>query len=334
MKKILLACLVVLLQGGSLYCLEQNLWNEDYAKAYNMSQVTEKPMLIAFVGSDWCPWSQKLAREILEDPEFLSEMQKEMILLWIDFPERLSISDERKIQNHELKERFGVTELPTLVLVGVDGKAITKFGFMPVEAKEMASQLKAAVGDCIMLKKTIGSEQFIKMGGEEIKALYKKALEFGREDEKKTLMEAGLKTTEVTYFLMRQYEQLLEHAKLKEPEAQRLRKQIMQKDPGNHKGIHRELAILEFNALSKKLKKKDKPEKAILPLVEYVRNFGAKDLENIWRVEMMMAQFLYSKNHLPEALTHAKLSLDYAPEEYRIEVAQTFDFLTGKTSKK
>ena len=100
----------------------------------------------------------------------------------------------------------------------------------------------------------------------------------------------------------------------------------MQKDPGNHKGIHRELAILEFNALSKKLKKKDKPEKAIMPLVEYVRNFGAKDLENIWRVEMMMAQFLYSKNHLPEALAHAKLSLDYAPESYRSEVAQTLSF--------
>ena len=80
---------------------------------------------------------------------------------------------------------------------------------MPIEAKEMATQLKAALDDCIMLKKTIGSELFAKLSGEEIKALYKKALEFGREDEKKTLMDAGLKTTEVTYFLMRQYEQLI-----------------------------------------------------------------------------------------------------------------------------
>ena len=114
MKKILLACLAVMLQVGGLYCSEQNLWNEDYARAYNMSQVTEKPMLIAFVGSDWCPWSQKLAREILEDPEFLSEMQKEMILLWIDFPERLSISDERRPKIMNSKSDFALPNSPRL----------------------------------------------------------------------------------------------------------------------------------------------------------------------------------------------------------------------------
>jgi protein disulfide-isomerase len=334
MKKILAACIVVLMHGGGLNAQEQNLWTEDYAKAYKMSQVTEKPILLAFVGSDWCPWSQKLVREILEQPDFLTETQKEMILVWVDFPERLSMSEERKTQNKELKDLFQVSELPTLVLVDTKGKEVAKFGYLPLEPKEMAQQLKTALNDCAMLKKIVGSQEYAQLSGEELKTLYKKADELGREEEKKTLMEAGLKTNEGAFFLMRQYEELLEHAKLKEPEVQRLRKQIMQKDPGNHKGIHLELAVAEFQALSKKLKRREKPDKAIVPLVEYVRNYGAKDLENSWRVEMMIAQFLYSKNCLPEALVHAKMSLDTAPEEYRPEIAQTLEFLASKTSKR
>jgi len=333
-KKLLSACIVVLMHGGGLYAQEQNLWTEDYAKAYKMSQVTEKPILMAFVGSDWCPWSQKFAREILEQPDFLTEMQKEMILVWIDFPERLAIPEERKAQNKELKNRFQVSELPTLVLVDANGKAVAKFGYLPLEPKEMAQQLRTALNDCAMLKRVVGSHAYATMNGEEIKTLYKKAVEFGREEEKQALMEAGLKTAEGAFFLMRQYEQLLEHAKLKEPEVQRLRKQIMQKDPGNHKGVHLELAIAEFQALSKKLKRREKPDKAIVPLVDYVRNYGTKDLENSWRVEMMIAQFLYSKNCLPEALVHAKMSLDFAPEKYRPEIAQTLEFISSKTSKK
>lgn len=320
--------------AGSLIASEKNLWVEDYAEASQMAQLTDKPLLLAFVGSDWCPWSQKLGAEILGKSEFLEEMQKETILVWVDFPEHRTMPAESQAQNEKLKEQFQVSELPTLVLVDSSGSCIAKFSYLPLTPKEMAGQLKTALNDFAELEKVIHSSVLGELDGEKVKTLYKKAVQLGREEEKKALLEKGLKTNERPFFLMRQYEGLIEHAKLKDPEVQKLRREIMQKDPGNHKGIHLELAITEFQTLSKKLKRKENPEKAVMPLIEYVRNYGSKDLENSWRVEMMIAQFLYSKNRLQEAVTHAKMSYEYAPHEYQEEVAKTLEFLAAKTSKK
>lgn len=320
----------VLPYENMLSSTEHNLWMEDYAKACKIAQDEGKPLLLAFVGSDWCPWSQKLAREILGSSVFLDAIKENTVLVWVDFPEYVSLSEGTKSQNMALKNSFDVQELPTLVLANPTGKEIAKFGYVPLAPQEMAEQLNTALASYAQLKNEMSSSRFANMAIEEVELLYKKAVDLGREEEKKALLAAGLKADKGVFFLMRQYEQLLEHAKIKDPQVQRLRRQIMQKDPGNHKEAHLELAIVEFQALSKNLKSKDNPEKAVVPLIEYVRNFGVKDMKNNWRVEMMIAQFFYSKNRLQEAVAHAKNSYEFAPEECRVEVGQTLDFLCAK----
>ncbi len=311
-----------------------HFWTEDYAKALQISQETGKPLLLAFVGSDWCPWSQKMIKEIIEKREFAKELQQQMLFVWVDFPERLSMGKERKTQNQGLKNRFAIQELPTLVLVDADGDEIVKLGYLPSTPHEVAAQLKNALSDFKQLKTIVGSPRLVALQGEELEKLYKKASQLGREVEKKSLLEVGLKNDQSAFFLMQQYEMLLENAKLKDPNIQRLRRQILSKDPANSKGVHLQLALTEFNVLSKRLKKKEDPEKAITPLVDYLRVYGAKDHENNWRIEMIIAQFLYSKNHVEEAIRHAKMSYETAPFECKSEVAQSLEYLASKSTGK
>jgi len=307
------------------------VWSDDYAKALQLSQATGKPLLLAFIGSDWCPWSQRMIKEIIGKKEFTTELQQQMLFVWVDFPEKSIMSKERKSQNRGLKNRFAVQELPTLVLVDASGDEIVKLSYLPSTPHEMAIQLENALLDFKQLKNIVGSPRLADLKGDELENLYKKAAQLGREPEKKSLLELGLKNDQGSFFLMQQYEMLIENAKLKDPSVQRLRRQIMSKDPANSKGVHLQLALTEFNALSKKLKKKENPEKAITPLVDYLRVYGSRDLENNWRIEMMIAQFLYSKNHVEEAISHAKMSYETAPSECKQEVAQSLEYLASKS---
>lgn len=308
----------------------QLLWVEDYAEACKMSQVAEKPMLIAFVGSDWCPWSQKLIHEVLEQPDFISEMRHTAILVWIDFPEQSALTAERKAQNQALKSQFQISELPTLLLLDTAGRVVARSGFLPLKPKEMAERLKSALRDGALLDKVVDRKEYAEMDGEELQVLYKRAEELGKREVQQLLLKEGVAAQKGGFFLMRQYEELLRNAKLKEPAVKKLRQKIIEEDPDNEQGLHLELAIAEFQALAKRLQRKEKPDGAIKPLVEYIRNYGAEDLENSWRLEMMIAQFLYSKNAVQQALAHAETSLELAPEEYREEITRTLDFLSEK----
>ncbi len=316
--------------GGSICSAS---WTEDYAKALKLSQATGRPLLLAFVGSDWCPWSQKMIFDVISKSEFSAELQSELIFVWVDFPQQSSLNLELKTQNQGLKNRFTVQELPTLVLVDSTGDEIAKFGFLPFSAPEMALHLKNALSDYRQLKSIVGTPRLVALEGEELQKLYSKAAQLGREKEKETLLEAGLKNDEGAFFLMRQYERLIEDNKLKDPDVQKLRRQIMAKDPSNSKGAHLQLAIAEFQSLSKKQKKKEKPELVISPLVEYLKTYGPKDLENRWRVEMMIAQFLFGKNRVKDALCYAKSSYETAPAEHKMEVAQSLEYLSSKASQ-
>lgn len=336
-----LSALIVLFGMGGLNATmprtpemaDSQVWSEDYAKALKMSQATGKPLLLAFVGSEWCPWSQKLIRDILGKSEFLTELQQQMIFVWVDFPDESKTVIESLQKNEGLKNLFGVQELPSLVLVDPSGDEIGKFGYVPVSPKEMAAQLKMALVDYKHLKEIVGSPKLISLKTEELEKLYRKASQLGRETEKKSVLEVGLKN-EGAFFLLKQYEQMIATQKLKDPSVQKMRRRIMSKDPSNRDGTHLQLAMTEFQALSKTLKKKDNPEKAIGPLMEYLKTFGSKDLDNCWRVEMTIAQFLFSKNRLQEALSHAKNSYEIAPNEYKSEVAQSLEYLASKVSKK
>ena len=92
-------------------------WNTDMNKSIELSEKTEKPILLFFTGSDWCGWCKKLVREVFAKPEFSKWAKENVILVEIDFPRKTKLSAELQKQNRSLQQMFGVRGYPTVWFV-------------------------------------------------------------------------------------------------------------------------------------------------------------------------------------------------------------------------
>jgi predicted Zn-dependent protease len=123
---------------------------------------------------------------------------------------------------------------------------------------------------------------------------------------------------------------MLEKRSLKNSEVLKLKSDLLARDRENKLGSHFKVAVLEFQKIASRLKSKDRAEKALKPLFDYMHRFGKKDPENLWRAEMMVAEFLFAKNSIPQALEHAQASYQAAPESIKFQIAETITFMTKR----
>jgi thioredoxin-related protein len=285
--------------------------------------------LLAFVGSKWCPWSQKLEEEILTQSDFIKSAKEDFVLVWLDFPENTLFSPKVKEENWELKEAYDIQELPTLLVVDQDGGVVSRWGYIPMDVKSFVSMLKEAYGTYEQVKKALEGEEFDTLSPERLQELYLKSKKLDCKKFQEKLLEAGMFRGKDSYFLLEKYASLLEKEK-KEGEAVELRKKIADLDPKNTQGIHLQLALLDFQKKSTLATKKAHDKSAIEPLLEYVSQFGKMDRQNLWRVEMMIAQHLFSKGFPSKALKHAQASYDSAPEDAKAEIAQSIEYIKAQ----
>jgi len=92
-------------------------WYLDYEEAKAVAKKENKPIVILFTGSDWCPPCKALRREVFSHPDFRKEADN-VILVLADFPRRQPIPSDQKYRNKQLAMRFlGRSGLPTMVAV-------------------------------------------------------------------------------------------------------------------------------------------------------------------------------------------------------------------------
>lgn len=122
MNKIVLLFLLVF---GSMTTQAQELtWETNINKAIEVSNKTNKPLLLFFTGSDWCGWCIRLQKEVLKTPEFTKWANENVVLVELDYPRRMPQTAEIKKQNAELQQAFGIQGFPTVFFA----KAITTDG--------------------------------------------------------------------------------------------------------------------------------------------------------------------------------------------------------------
>jgi thioredoxin-related protein len=122
-------------------------WIADYDKAVEAAKAGNKDLFIDFTGSDWCGWCKRLEAEVFSKKEFLDEVQKDYVLVALDFPQ----GDEAKAKvpnpkrNDELLQKHGVTGFPTILLVTADGEVFAQTGYQaggPVKYVESLKSLR------------------------------------------------------------------------------------------------------------------------------------------------------------------------------------------------
>ena len=295
-------------------------WHEDYEVAYTKARAENKNMFLYFIGSDYCPWCKKFSTEILETSAFKDAVTKYFEFVYVDFPAKKKLSEKQYLNNKKLKEKYEIVDFPTVVIIDTDGQIITKIGYLPIGPKKYADNLIQIVEQYNELKE----KDISRLNSFDLKLTYEKAKAIGNESFKDKTINEGLKKEGRLYFLFEKYIALLDKQKL--TEANEIRKEIIESDPHNLLKSFFRLAMIDFEVLAKDKNISD-PKKVITPLVEYIKEFGKKDKTNLWRLEMLISQYLSSKDMLKEALTHARASYKAAPMIIRKELVQTILYL-------
>jgi len=101
-------------------------WQTDYEQALATAKETRKCVLLNFTGSDWCPPCIEMHKVVFSKPAFLDYVQKNLILVEIDFPGRKTLPETLAKQNERLKRQYGIDGkgFPTVVLLSPDGKIL------------------------------------------------------------------------------------------------------------------------------------------------------------------------------------------------------------------
>ena len=307
------------------------LWHTDYSQVRTLSQQDNKPVLLFFNGSDWSGEAMWMKHEVLVTKPFEEKIVGHFICMEADFPQHSQLAEHLAAQNQALKQRFLVQQTPTLLLLDHQERVIAHICYVPENGNQFANDLLRLLQQDVTLVKGLASLDHQNAG--ELITLYQIAQELGREPAQEQILEAGLKNPELKnqdpYFFLEKYRLLVERGE-KEPGKKRaLREKLASLDPENTQGVHFTLALIDFQDLSQK---KQNPESAVAPLVAYIGRFGSKDPQNLWRIEMMIAQHYMEADLQDKALQHAEKALQAAPDRMHEEIAHSLDYIRSTSS--
>ena len=121
-------------------------WLTNLETAVGKANENGKTVFVNFTGSDWCGWCIKLKSEVFNHKEFADYAEKNLILVELDFPQRIEQTEETKEYNKTVAQKFGVRGFPTIVLVNGSGSEIGRTGYMEGGPVAYVEHLKGFIG--------------------------------------------------------------------------------------------------------------------------------------------------------------------------------------------
>ena len=288
-------------------------WESDYSKAVEMSREDQKPLLLFFTGSDWSGLAMKMKNEMLDSPSFQEQALSQFHCLEIDFPHHKPLSEAVQLQNESLKKRFGVEELPLLLLLDSTEREIVRVGYLPESGAQLAEELTQIVSQdrelCTGLKNLPQNEG-------KLRQLFALAEVLTRGEAQETILDAGVAIAS-PFFQLEKYRRLVEEGKA----VGSLRQELLKSDDYQ---IHFSVAMIDFQERASTL---SDPREVIKPLEAYLTQFSDRDEQNVWRIEMMIAQFYLDADEWKTALKHAETAYEAAPKAMRGEIEHSLLYI-------
>ena len=120
----------------------------DFEKAKAQAAKEEKSILMEFTGSDWCPPCKALAKNVLTQDVFKTEMPKNFVLLKIDSPRDKSKQTPEEIEQYKvLSAKYGIQGVPTIFLADAKGRPYYQtVGYSGDPADKYVANLKEQLG--------------------------------------------------------------------------------------------------------------------------------------------------------------------------------------------
>lgn len=296
-------------------------WTTDYEDAVKQSTETKKPIILFFTGSDWCGWCKKLHKEVFATSEFAQKVGGKFIFVMVDFPKGSRLPQATIDQNNRLKQKYQVEGFPTVVIVDAKGQRIATAGYRAGGPSQYADYLLKLVSQYTSYEETMKDFPSKKISTIELESLYRQAHELGQESDLPAILQAGIASENNAFFLKEKYRQSIEEGLINAPKTKSLREQLLAIKGEQSQKIHYDLAVIDFQFLSEKLEAGEgTAEATCAPLIDYIHSYGQNDAENLWRLQMTIAQTLLSKGKNAEALRYAQASYAMAPDQSKDEI--------------
>lgn len=145
MQKFLLINILVLLFVGEV-CTQN--WLTDFEEAKTLATEQDKPIIMVFQGSDWCPSCNKLNKKILRSDEFKSYATENFIMLEVDFPRRKKnrLDKDQQAQNNALAVKYNQSGyVPFVVVLDGTGKVLGTTGYEKTTPEDYIDRLTSFV---------------------------------------------------------------------------------------------------------------------------------------------------------------------------------------------
>ena len=117
-------------------------WLSVPEQALKLAKERKAPILVEFLGSDWCAWCKKLDEEVLRRGAFAA-FAKEVVLLELDYPKQAEQPAEVAARNREWAKRYGVQRYPTVLLIDHEGSEVARLGYEQGGAERYVAKLRA-----------------------------------------------------------------------------------------------------------------------------------------------------------------------------------------------
>jgi thioredoxin-related protein len=119
--------------------------DSNFLRSSALSKRTNRPLLLAFLGTDWSISSLKLDREVFDQAEFADDSKYNFLLCKLHFYQTQDRAPEIIQQNEDLATKYRIEEFPTVVVLNPDGREIGRVGYIAGGVQSFAARVNAIV---------------------------------------------------------------------------------------------------------------------------------------------------------------------------------------------
>ena len=125
-----------------------DFWVPSFDEAAREAIRRNARILVLFTGPDWSPASKSFRDEVEFHPDFINTFTGDFVFLRLEFASRSALPVATKEENNRLRERYGVTTYPTLLVLSPDGAALGRVDLeKPQPGNSYRERVIAAVGE-------------------------------------------------------------------------------------------------------------------------------------------------------------------------------------------
>ena len=120
-------------------------WLNNIEDALQIAKKSDKHVFVFFTGSDWCSWCDRLISEVYNEKEFQEYVNKNMVMVLLDYPRSDIIPKDQKEYNSIQQQKYNIQGYPSVIVLNADGKVALQTGYREGGAYKYVEFLKGSL---------------------------------------------------------------------------------------------------------------------------------------------------------------------------------------------